>query len=934
MSRSTESNTGNRRSLSTARVAFMVIAAAAPMAAMVGVLPLALIRGNGVGMPSAYLLAGLVLLCFSVGYSAMTRRVIGNGAFYVFVARALGKPLGLATGYVATLGYAGLSLGLTASFGYFTHIVLDGLGVDLPWYLFSAVAIAVVGVLGYRNAELSARVLAVLMTLEFAVLIVLDVLVVVRDGGSAVPLESFSPQHVFVGSFGVAIMFALTSFVGFESGALYGEETKNPERSIPRAIYISVGAIAVFYVLTSWIIIGAAGGLLAPDAARTESGELVINLASRYGGEILLDSTAVLLCTSLLASCLALHNAASRYLFALGREGVLPPRLGEYHTRHLSPHIGSLAMTGLTVIVIGCFVVSGLDPYTVVASSLVGLGTIAIIAVQAVAALAVLVFFWRRGDRTLWRTVVAPIVGFLGLGSAFILAATNYDALTGSDNPVINLVPVILVVVAVAALIVMRRLRRTKPATYANFAEAKLRRRTTLELERVAYSSRYCLVGGGPSSMLMARALIKEGVPFDWYERNSDFGGIWDIDAPGSPMYESAHFISSKYTSGFFGKPMPAHFPDYPGWRQVRDYIREFGRDYDLYRHITFDTAVDRAELLDGDRWRVTLSSGATQEYDGLICAPGVTWFPHIPVISGSETFTGAIEHSVSFRDGAQLRGRRALIVGAGNSGVDIASDAARHADAAFLSVRRGYRFVPKHIGGVPTDALLSGILEPPRGISLSGDTNQLLDSLVGDLTRLGLPAPDHDALTSHPIMNSQVLHHLAHGDLIAKPDVARLDGDRVVFADGSAEQVDVVLLATGYEYRVPFIDEDLFVWKSGHPQLYLNVFSREVDSLYVLGFIEFADAAYKRFDEMAQLIVMDIRARETGVHREELLALKQADRPDLRGGISYIDSPRHANYVESHAYQAYLAELRDRFNWPDLDDSSFDDLRAVRDVR
>jgi hypothetical protein len=128
----------------------------------------------------------------------------------------------------------------------------------------------------------------------------------------------------------------------------------------------------------------------------------------------------------------------------------------------------------------------------------------------------------------------------------------------------------------------------------------------------------------------------------------------------------------------------------------------------------------------------------------------------------------------------------------------------------------------------------------------------------------------------------------------------------------------------------VPFIADDLLVLKSGHPQLYLNVFSREVDSLYVLGFIEFADAAYKRFDEMAQLVMIDIRARETGRHRDALMELKKADHPDLRGGIAYIDSPRHANYVESHAYQQYLAEMRDRFEWPDLDENTYDDLRRI----
>ncbi|MFJ8112016.1 flavin-containing monooxygenase [Streptomyces sp. NPDC096132] len=416
--------------------------------------------------------------------------------------------------------------------------------------------------------------------------------------------------------------------------------------------------------------------------------------------------------------------------------------------------------------------------------------------------------------------------------------------------------------------------------------------------ERPAYSRRYCVVGAGPAGMIMARNLLREGVPFDWYERNPDFGGIWDPDHAGSPMYDSCHFISSKYTSGFYGDPMPAHFPDYPGWREIRDYIRDFGRQYDLHRHVRFGTEVTSAEPIADDRWRVTLSDGTVHEYDGLICC-------------------------------LEFRGKRVLVVGAGNSGVDIACDAARHADTAYLSVRRGYRFVPKHVAGLPTDALLSGKLDPPKGVVLTSDVNAMLDTLVGDLTRFGLPAPDHDALSSHPIMNTQVLHHLAHGDLVARPDIARLTATGVVFGDGSEAEVDEIVLATGYEYRMPFLDPALLEWRHGHPQLYLNVFSRELDSLYVLGFVEFADAAYKRFDEMAQLVMIDINARETGLRKDELTELKRTDTPDLRGGVKYLDSPRHVNYVERTTYMAYLARLRDRFGRHVVDDHTYDGLRA-----
>ena len=208
----------------------------------------------------------------------------------------------------------------------------------------------------------------------------------------------------------------------------------------------------------------------------------------------------------------------------------------------------------------------------------------------------------------------------------------------------------------------------------------------------VVYTRRYCLVGGGPSSMVMARALIKEGVPFDWYEKHRDFGGIWDMDNPTSPMYESAHFISSKYTSGFYGLPMPQDFPDYPTWRQIRDYIRAFARTYGLYEHVTFNTEVTDARRLDGDRWEVTTSAGVTREYDGLICAPGVTWHPSQPKLAGQDIFAGEIRHSVTFRDGMEFRDKKVLIIGAGNSGVDIACDAA---GPGFASVPLGAARLP-----------------------------------------------------------------------------------------------------------------------------------------------------------------------------------------------------------------------------------------------
>jgi len=919
-----------RKALSTRRVVFLVIAAAAPMAAMVGNIPLAVIYGNGAGIPAAFLIATLILLCFAVGYAAMSRRVVNTGAFYTYIARALGKPAGVAAAYVAVLSYGALTFGLAGAFGYYTSLVLDGLGVSVPWWPLALLSIAIIAVLGYRSVDLSAKVLGTLMVLEFAVLIVFDFIVVGQKGAQAFPAASFTSTQVFSGSIGIALMFAMFSFVGFESAALYGEETKDPERSIPRATYIAVASIGVFYVLTSWIVIGAAGVEQAKGKAAAAQGSFVFDVIKQYGGEVLYDVSAVLLCTSVLAGHLALHNATSRYLFALGREGVLPQRLGSYHPNHFSPHVASVLVSVLSLIVIGGFAISGADPFTSLVPALIGVGTLGVIALQAAAALAVVAFFARRNDRTWWQTVIAPTIGLIGLTVAFVLALVNYPTLTGSSSPAVNSVPLVLFVVAITGVVVALVLRRRRPTTYAAIARSQVRgRRKAVDAPVVEYSRRYCLVGAGPSGLIMARALIAEGVPFDWYEKQNDVGGIWTMDTPDSPMYESAHFISSKYTSAFVGYPMPDDYPDYPSWRQIRDYIRAFAREFGLYDHLQLGVSVERAVPIADDRWSVTLSTGETREYDGLIAAPGVTWHPNVPEIPGADVFTGDLRHSLTYREPAEFADHRVLIVGAGNSGVDIACDAARNADAAFLSVRRGYRFLPKHIFGLPTDAVLTGVIDPPRGVSIGGDPAKLIDALVGDLTRLGLPAPDHDLLQSHPIMNTQIIHHLQHGDIIAKPDVVRLTPTGAVFADGSEEQLDLILLATGYQYLMPFLQTDVLTWRDGHPSLYLNVFSRELDSLYVLGFAEFAGAAYTRFDEMAQMVVMDIRARETGRFRQELQNLKRTDDPDLKGGMTYLDSPRHANYVQVEAYVHYLAELRDTFEWADLTTDTYDSLRV-----
>lgn len=356
----------------------------------------------------------------------MTRRVVSGGAFYTLVARGLGKPLGVAAGYVGALGYLSLTIGLAAVFGYFVRLVALDSGVDLPWGLFTAGGFAIVGLLGHRNLDLSVRLVGLLMALEFTVLIVLDVLFVNDRAAPAFPAGS--PSAVLdTGSVGIVLMFAFTSFVGFEAATLYGEETKDPVRSIPRVLLSSVAIIAVFYVLTSWIAIGVAGGPLAPERANADLGDLVFTVAEQYGGVVLVDGAAVLLCTSVLASWIALHNAASRYLCALGQEQVAPVVLGAYepgqaepanrqHRRVCHDTAGrGRARTGRPG-----------DPLHVHRGPHRGTGH---------------PVHHRRADHDGCRRVRRRAATTAGTA----LVSTNYDALTDSDSPVVRAAPLLIV---------------------------------------------------------------------------------------------------------------------------------------------------------------------------------------------------------------------------------------------------------------------------------------------------------------------------------------------------------------------------------------------------------------------------------------------------------------------------------------------------------
>ncbi|MDW3097697.1 MAG: NAD(P)-binding domain-containing protein [Alphaproteobacteria bacterium] len=435
-----------------------------------------------------------------------------------------------------------------------------------------------------------------------------------------------------------------------------------------------------------------------------------------------------------------------------------------------------------------------------------------------------------------------------------------------------------------------------------------------------------CIIGAGPGGLAAARALKRYGVPYEQFERHSDVGGLWDAQNPGTPLYDSAHFISSKTQSAFTDCPMPDTYPDYPSGKEILDYVHHFADQYGLRDAIHFNTGVESASPDGKGGWSIKLTSGETKSFANLIVATGTNWHPNRPSYPG--TFSGEAIHAVDYASPDRFRSKRVMVVGAGNSGCDIACDAAIHADKAFISVRRGYHFIPKHIFGMPADVFAHGGPKLPMPIQ-QWVMGKMLRLLIGDVTRYGLPQPDHKVFESHPIVNSELLHHLGHGNIHAKPDIERFDGSDVIFKDGSREELDVIVYATGYNYSMPYLAEGAVPFRAGRPDLYLTVFGRDLPGFYAMGFEETNSGGYFLYDEMANCIANAIQDRARAPARAEQFRQETTTDPDLSGGIRFIESPRHANYVDSPTFQAALKKLARRYNWAPVDEAAFTAMRT-----
>jgi amino acid transporter len=421
------------RGLGVGSIVFMVVAAVAPLGAACAVIPHVFSKSGNPTAPLSVICAAGVLYVFAVGFTLMSRHVRNAGAFYSYVQAGLGKVAGSGTASLALVSYTVLLIGLYAYLGVAASAALDQyLGLTVTWWVCSFAFLVVISLLGYRDIEVSAKVLGVALVLEGVVVLVVDLGVVLKGGDSGLSAAPLSPSHLFDGAPGLGLMFAFFAFVGFEATAVFRSEAKEPERTIPRATYIAIALIGGLYAFTSWAVANGLGPDQAAAAAGADPSNIMQGLAGRYAGSVIEDAVIILLVSSLFACCLSFHNVVARYQFNLANGGVLPSFLGEVHPRNLAPSRSSLVVTVTSAVILGVLTAAGLDPVLEIYTWFSGAATLGILLLMLLTSAAVVAFHQRgTGDDPVWNSVVAPILSFVALAFVTYMVLDNLDLLVG-----------------------------------------------------------------------------------------------------------------------------------------------------------------------------------------------------------------------------------------------------------------------------------------------------------------------------------------------------------------------------------------------------------------------------------------------------------------------------------------------------------------------
>ncbi|SEJ27188.1 Amino acid transporter [Pseudomonas sp. NFACC23-1] len=456
-----------RGALGVGFIIFFVVSAASPLSVIAGGFPIGIMLGNGAGTPALLILALLVLLAFSVGYTTMSRHVTNAGGFYAFTSRGLGGLAGGAAGVLAMFAYNILQVGLYGMFGGVVSGTMQSVfGLVLPWWSYSLMAMASVAILGYRKIDLSARVLSVIVIAEYLAILLLDFAILRTGGDSGINFDSFERSHVFSGtpSIGLLFCFAAVKF--------------NPHRTIPIATYSSVLLIGGFYALSVWaMVIGVGADKIVPTLqALQDPTTFIYGMSDHFVGPHLTQVIRVLFMVSIYAGLLAFHNAAARYFYAIGRDGLLHSRLGTTHRVHQSPHMGSALQSLISAVVVLVFAAMDADPILQLFAWLSNLATLCVILLMALTSAAVWVFAQRHPELKLgiWRGRIFPGFSCLALLAVLFIAVVHFDVLTGASKALSYGLCAIIPAALLVGVFLAARLRKAAPQRYWVLGSHKL----------------------------------------------------------------------------------------------------------------------------------------------------------------------------------------------------------------------------------------------------------------------------------------------------------------------------------------------------------------------------------------------------------------------------------------------------------------------------
>ncbi|MFE0024674.1 APC family permease [Amycolatopsis sp. NPDC059021] len=466
---------GNRR-LGAAQIVFFVVAAAGPLYAIAGGVSTTYAVTGSIGVPLSFAVLAPILALFAVGYAAMSRYITNAGAFYPYVANGIGKSSGTAIAFVTLIAYNAIQISIYGLFGWSVSNWLSTMfGATLPWWLPALVMAVIVGILGVLRVDINAKVLGVALCLEVAVIAVIDIVLYTHPADGHASFASLDPAHLFTAGVGAVFAFSVAVFTGFEGAATYGEECRDPSRTVGRATYVAIWLTAVLYFASSLAMSVAAGPDGVVPGSRANGPALLFGLSARHVGAIFSDTAYILFMTSQCAALLSFHNAVARYFFALGREGLLPEPLSRTARRTGAPIVGSLVQTVLALVVVAAFALAAGDPITQLFAWLGVTASTGVVIIMVAVSLAVIGFFRRRaGEETAWRRWIAPGLAALALAAILVLILVNFDLLLGAAGTTALrwALPGLLLAAGLAGFGRAEVLRFRRPEVYARIGGA------------------------------------------------------------------------------------------------------------------------------------------------------------------------------------------------------------------------------------------------------------------------------------------------------------------------------------------------------------------------------------------------------------------------------------------------------------------------------